>query len=38
MELIVQPIPEEASLIAARLARIDYYRWVYDQKPEWQKL
>ena len=22
---------------AARLARIDYYRWVYDQKPDWQK-
>jgi glucosamine-6-phosphate deaminase len=22
---------------ASKLARIDYYRWVYDQKPEWQK-
>ncbi len=23
---------------AARLSRIEYYRWVYDQKPDWQKL
>ncbi len=23
---------------ASRLTRIDYYRWVYEQKPEWQKL
>ena len=23
---------------AARLTRIEYYRWVYDQKPDWQKV
>ena len=23
---------------ASRLTRIEYYRWVYDQKPAWQKL
>jgi glucosamine-6-phosphate deaminase len=23
---------------ATRLKRIDYYRWVYDRKPDWQKL
>ncbi len=23
---------------AARLRRLDYYRWVYDHKPDWQKL
>ena len=23
---------------AARLARLDYYRWVYDHKPDWQKV
>jgi glucosamine-6-phosphate deaminase len=23
---------------ASRLARTDYYRWVYQQKPDWQKL
>jgi glucosamine-6-phosphate deaminase len=23
---------------AARLSRIEYYRWVYDQKPDWQKV
>ncbi len=23
---------------AARLTRLEYYRWVYDQKPEWQKV
>jgi glucosamine-6-phosphate deaminase len=23
---------------AAKLSRIDYYRWVYDQKPDWQKI
>ena len=23
---------------AGGLSRLDYYRWVYDQKPEWQKL
>ncbi len=23
---------------AARLSRLDYYRWVYDHKPDWQKL
>ncbi len=23
---------------AARLSRIEYYRWVYDQKPDWQKI
>ena len=22
---------------AARLPRLDYYRWVYDHKPEWQR-
>ena len=22
---------------AAKLARLDYYRWVYDHKPQWQK-
>jgi glucosamine-6-phosphate deaminase len=23
---------------ATKLSRIDYYRWVYDQKPDWQRL
>ncbi len=23
---------------ASRLKRADYYRWVYDNKPDWQKL
>ena len=23
---------------AARLKRLEYYRWVYDQKPDWQKV
>ncbi len=23
---------------AAQLSRLDYYRWVYDQKPDWQKI
>ena len=23
---------------AARLKRSDYYRWVYDNKPEWQRV
>jgi glucosamine-6-phosphate deaminase len=23
---------------AAKLQRIDYYRWVYDRKPDWQKV
>ncbi|MFZ4682009.1 MAG: glucosamine-6-phosphate deaminase, partial [Terrimicrobiaceae bacterium] len=22
---------------ASRLQRADYYRWVYDQKPAWQR-
>ena len=23
---------------AARLTRTEYYRWVYEQKPDWQKV
>ena len=22
---------------ASKLAQIDYYRWVYDHKPQWQR-
>ena len=36
MHPVAKCIVDESA--AARLARIDYYRWVYDQKPEWQKL
>ena len=27
-------VDEEA---AAKLKRADYYRWVYDHKPDWQR-
>ena len=23
---------------ASKLQRIDYYKWVYDNKPDWQKI
>ncbi len=36
MHPVAKCIVDEAA--AARLARIDYYRWVYEQKPDWQKL
>ena len=36
MHPVAKCIVDEAA--ATRLARIDYYRWVYEQKPEWQKL
>ncbi len=36
MHPVAKCIVDEAA--AARLARIDYYRWVYAQKPDWQKL
>ena len=36
MHPVARCIVDEAA--AARLARIDYYRWVYAQKPDWQKL
>ena len=36
MHPVAKCIVDEAA--AARLARIDYYRWVYDQKPDWQRL
>jgi glucosamine-6-phosphate deaminase len=39
---ILQMHPAAKCLIdepaAARLSRLDYYRWVYDHKPDWQKL
>jgi glucosamine-6-phosphate deaminase len=25
------------SAAASRLSRADYYRWVYDHKPQWQR-
>lgn len=36
MHPVAKCIVDEAA--AVRLARIDYYRWVYEQKPDWQKL
>ena len=36
MHPIARCIVDEAA--AGKLARIDYYRWVYEQKPSWQKL
>lgn len=36
MHPVAKCIVDEAA--AGRLARIDYYRWVYAQKPDWQKL
>jgi glucosamine-6-phosphate deaminase len=36
MHPVAKCIVDESA--AARLSRIDYYRWVYEQKPEWQKL
>ena len=36
MHPVVKCIVDESA--AAKLSRIDYYRWVYDQKPDWQKL
>jgi glucosamine-6-phosphate deaminase len=39
---ILQMHPEAKCLIdegaAKKLSRTEYYRWVYDRKPEWQKL
>ena len=32
---IVRICLDEAA--AARLSQTDYYRWVYDNKPEWQR-
>lgn len=36
MHPAVQAFLDEGS--AGRLARADYYRWVYDNKPAWQKI
>lgn len=36
MHPVAKCIVDEAA--ASRLARTDYYRWVYEQKPDWQKL
>jgi len=36
MHPVAKCIIDEAA--AARLSRLDYYRWVYDQKPDWQKI
>ncbi len=36
MHPVARCIVDEAA--ASQLARIDYYRWVYSQKPDWQKL
>ena len=39
---ILQMHPRCALIIdeaaAAQLRRADYHRWVYDQKPEWQRI
>lgn len=36
MHPVAKCIVDESA--AARLKRLDYYRWVYDHKPDWQKL
>jgi len=36
MHPVVKCITDEAA--AAKLTRTDYYRWVYERKPAWQKL
>jgi glucosamine-6-phosphate deaminase len=36
MHPVAKCLIDEAA--AARLSRIEYYRWVYDQKPDWQKI
>ena len=36
MHPVAKCIVDESA--ASRLGRIEYYRWVYDQKPDWQKL
>jgi glucosamine-6-phosphate deaminase len=36
MHPVAKCIVDEAA--AARLARIDYYRWVYEHKPPWQQI
>ena len=36
MHPVAKCIIDEAA--ATRLSRLDYYRWVYDQKPDWQKI
>jgi glucosamine-6-phosphate deaminase len=36
MHPVVKCIIDEAA--AAQLVRLDYYRWVYQNKPEWQKI